>query len=151
MYTITHAQNTALSALQSIDLALEGSLDAASVLAVRRDCAVAASNGPILVLLDVTEVTSIGASGVVGLLEVLHLLRARGGDVRLFGSSGALDDTNLQAHLGHVARIYATRQAAVDGGTPLVRVRRPKPRFRLLRFLLLRFLPHSRRAMFGWG
>lgn len=146
MSTITHAHHTAPSSLQSIDLAVAGSLNAASVLSVRSACATATSDGPIIVLLDVAEVTSIGASGVAGLLELLHLLRARGGDLRLFGSSGAMEGTGLQAHLGHVVRIYGARQAALDGGTPLLRAQRPKRRFRLSRFL-----PGRRGATFGLG
>lgn len=146
MSTITYARDTVPASLQSIDLAVAGSLDAASVLSVKSACATAASKGPILVLLDVTEVTSIGASGVAGLLEVLHLLRARGGDLRLFGSSGALEGTGLQAHLGHVVRIYGARQAALDGGTRLLRVQRQKHWFRLSRFL-----PGRRGATFGLG
>jgi anti-anti-sigma factor len=145
MSTLSHVSHATPTSLTSCDLSLEGSMDAATVLAVRQDSAKAATDGPILVLLDITAVTSVGASGVVGLLEVLHLLRSRGGDLRLFGSSAALDDTRLQAHLGQVARIYGTREEAVDGGTSLTRARHLAPRFRWLTLFT------RRHRTFGWG
>ncbi|MDD7835993.1 STAS domain-containing protein [Paenarthrobacter sp. AB444] len=145
MSTLSHVSHATPTSLKSFDLILDGALDAATVLAIRHDSAKAATDGPILVLLDVTAVTAVGASGVVGLLEVLHLLRARGGDLRLFGSSAALEDTRLQAHLGQVARIYESREEAVDGGCTPVRARRLTPRFGV-RNLFMR-----RHRTFGWG
>lgn len=145
MSTLSRVSNTQPASLASFDLALTGPLDAVTVLAVRQDSAKAAADGPILVLLDITAVTSVGASGVVGLLEVLHVLRARGGDLRLFGSSTALDDTRLQAHLGQVARIYGTREEAVDGGQSAKRARHLAPRFGWLNAVV------RRNRTFGWG
>jgi hypothetical protein len=55
----------------------------------------------------------------VGLVEVLRQVRARGGDLRLHGSSPGLDHARLEAHLGRVARIYPDRQHAVNGGANL--------------------------------
>ncbi|MDR6986397.1 anti-anti-sigma factor [Paenarthrobacter nitroguajacolicus] len=130
MSTLSPVQNSLSAPLKSFDLTVDGTLDAASVLSLRHMSAEAATDGPVVVLLDVAHVTSVGASGVVGLLEVLHVLRSRGGDLRLFGSSTALEQTRLQAHLGHVARIYATRQEAVDGGTELARARHLAPQSR---------------------
>ncbi len=141
--TIHSAQKTA--DLTSLELTVTGALDATTVLAVRQASAKAAADGPILVLVDVAAVTSVGASGVVGLLEVLHLLRLRGGDLRLFGHSRELQETRLQAHLGHVARVYANRQDAVDGGTALARPRALAPR------LSWRSLFGRRRRSLGWG
>ncbi|MFJ6537065.1 STAS domain-containing protein [Paenarthrobacter sp. NPDC091711] len=141
--TISSAQKTA--DLTSLELTVTGALDATTVLAVRQASAKAAADGPILVLVDVDAVTSVGASGVVGLLEVLHLLRLRGGDLRLFGHSSELQETRLQAHLGHVARVYANRQDAVDGGTALVRPRGVAPR------LSWRSLFGRRHRSLGWG
>ena len=145
MSTLSRVSNTTPTSLTSFDLTLVGALNAATVLTIRQDSARAAGDGPILVLLDVTAVTSIGASGVVGLMEVLHLLRARGGDLRLFGSSAALETTRLQAHLGQVARIYETREEAVDGGRTLVRARHLTPRPGL------RGLFARRHRTLGWG
>jgi anti-sigma B factor antagonist len=145
MSTLSHAPNTISTSLKAVELSITGTLDAATVLAVRQVSAKAAADGPILVLLDVAAVTWVGASGVVGLLEVLHLLRSRGGDLRLIGNSSTLEETRLQAHLGHVARIYATRQEAVDGGAALVRPRGLAPRFSWRN-------PFGRRhRSLGWG
>ncbi|MFC8039600.1 STAS domain-containing protein [Paenarthrobacter sp. NPDC057355] len=143
--TLSHVSNSTPTSLKSLDLTLDGALDAATVLAIRYDSAKAATDGPVLVLLDVTALSSVGASGVVGLLEVLHLLRARGGDPRLFGSSTALEDTRLQAHLGQVARIYGSREEAVDGVRTPMRARRLTPRFDV------RNLFTRRHRTFGWG
>ncbi|MDI2033304.1 STAS domain-containing protein [Paenarthrobacter nitroguajacolicus] len=145
MSMLSHVSNTTPSSLTSVDLSVVGALNAATVLAIRQESAKAASDGPILVFLDVAAVTTVGASGVVGLMEVLHVLRSRGGDLRLFGSSTALETTRLQAHLGQVARIYETREEAVDGGRTRVHGRRltSKPGWRGL------FGPRHR--TFGWG
>ncbi|SEJ64535.1 anti-anti-sigma factor [Arthrobacter sp. yr096] len=145
MSTLSRVSHATPTSLTACDLRIQGAMDAATVLAIRQDSAKAATDGPILILLDITEVTSVGASGVVGLLEVLHLLRARGGDLRLFGSSAALDDTRLQAHLGQVARIYGTREEAVDGGTSPVRARHAARRPGWLTMFA------RRHRTFGWG
>ncbi|QSZ47715.1 STAS domain-containing protein [Paenarthrobacter sp. OM7] len=145
MSVLSHAPNSIPTLLTSIDLTIAGPLDALSVLDVRHLSAEAAADGPIVVLLNVADVTAVGASGVVGLLEVLHVLRARGGDLRLFGTSSALDQTLLQAHLGQVARIYATRQEALDGGTNLVGARHLAPQSRW------RGLFARPRRTLGWG
>ncbi|GAA2868800.1 STAS domain-containing protein [Paenarthrobacter ilicis] len=145
MSTLSPVSNTMPTSLASLDLTLTGALDAATVLAIRHDSATAATDGPIVVLLDVAAVTTVGASGVVGLLEVLHVLRARGGDLRLFGTSEALENTRLQAHLGQVARIYGTREEAVDGGTSLMRARHLAPKLRGISLFA------RRHRTFGWG
>jgi hypothetical protein len=75
----------------------------------------------------------------------LHLRRARGGDLRLVGSSAALETTRLQAHLGQVARIYGSREEAVDCGQRLERARHQAPGFRWLNFFA------RRRRTFGWS
>ena len=145
MSTLSHAPNTTSTVLKSVDLTITGALDAATVPAIRQASVKAAADGPVLVLLNVAAVTSVGASGVVGVLEVLHLLRSRGGDLRLFGNSSELQETHLQAHLGRVARIYATHQDAVDGGAALVRPRGLAPRFSW------RTLFRRRHRSIGWG
>ncbi|VXC20912.1 Putative STAS domain protein [Arthrobacter sp. 9V] len=145
MYMLSHAPNPTSTALSTVDLTMTGALDAATVLAIRQASAMAAADGPILVVLDVAELTSVGASGVVGLLEVLHVLRSRGGDLRLYGDSRHLQETRLQAHLGQIARIYANRQEAIDGGATLARPRGLAPRFRWRSLLRLR------RRSIGWG
>ncbi|GAA3274137.1 STAS domain-containing protein [Paenarthrobacter aurescens] len=146
--SLSHAPSTLSSPsaqLTGLDLKIAGTLDATTVRAVREASAKAAEDGPILVLLNVTAVRSVAASGVVGLFEVLHLLRSRGGDLRLFGTSNELQDTRLQAHLGHVARIYPTREEAVDGGAAPGRPRRLSPGSRWPKLF------GRRHRSLGWG
>jgi anti-sigma B factor antagonist len=109
--TTTHASKLAV-----IDLACSGPLDAAVTLTLRDAVVRAAADGPVLVLLDVSGIRALDASGVVGLVEVLRQVRSRGGDLRLHGTSPALIDAQLEAHLGQVARIYPDRRHAENGG-----------------------------------
>jgi anti-anti-sigma factor len=103
--------------LAAFDLSASGRLDAAATIVLRDMTARAVQDGPVLVLLDITGITAIDASGVVGLLEVLHLTRARGGDLRVFGSSEGLEAVRLDAHLARIVRVYRSRRHAIDGGT----------------------------------
>lgn len=92
-------------------------LDAEAAIVLKRQAVGSMVGRPVLVLLDVSRVSSIQASGVAGLLELLREVRSRGGDLRLHGSSSDLDVARLQAHLGHVARIYADPGSAIEGGS----------------------------------
>jgi anti-anti-sigma regulatory factor len=91
-------------------------LDARTAVDLKDAAIRAAGNGPVLVLIDVSAVSAIDASGVVGILEVLRAVRSRGGDVRLHGASASLEAVRFQAHLGQIARIYGTRDQAMRGG-----------------------------------
>lgn len=108
--------NSIPDSLASVDLSVSGRLDASATIFLRDTAACAVQDGPVLVLLDVTEITNINASGVVGLLEVLHLIRSRGGDLRVFGSSEVMRDVLSHADLMGILRIYRSRVHAIDGG-----------------------------------
>jgi anti-sigma B factor antagonist len=110
------AVSTHAGQMPIVDLTCGEHLDAGVTLSLRETTVRAAADGPVLVLLDVSGIRAIDASGVVGLLEVLRQVRSRGGDLRLHGTSRALNDAGLQGHLGHVARIYRDRQEAAVGG-----------------------------------
>lgn len=115
--------------LPIVDLACTGNLDAGATLSLRDTTVRAIADGPVLVFLDVSGIRALDASGVVGLLEVLRLVRSRGGDLRLHGTSRPLNDAGLAGHLGQVARIYPNRQEAGVGGVgpkPPHRHRRPQ-------------------------
>ncbi len=92
-------------------------LDAQAAIILKSHAIGAMIGRPVLVLLDLSRLSSIQASGVAGLLELLREVRSRGGDLRLHGSSSDLDVARLQAHLGHVARIYADPESAIEGGS----------------------------------
>ncbi len=92
-------------------------LDATSTLVLKASVRTSLADGPALVLLDLSALSSIEASGVAGLLEMLHEVRSRGGDLRLHGSSAPLGMSRLQAHLGAVTTIYEDHEKAINGGS----------------------------------
>ncbi|MFF3065071.1 STAS domain-containing protein [Oerskovia sp. NPDC057915] len=95
----------------SVDLP-GGRLDAATVLSLRVPVTEAVADGPVLVLLDVSGVEGVSPSGVAGLLDLLRVVRARGGDLRLFGASTALRHAFTALGLDAVARIYGGHDEA---------------------------------------
>lgn len=101
-------------ALPQRDVAIEGRLDAASALRLRVPVTEAIQDGPAMVLIDVSAVTQVTASGLAGMLELLRLARARGGELRLYGTSQAVADAQLVAQLTQVSRVYPGRQDALD-------------------------------------
>lgn len=105
-----------ISSLREHELTLIGPLDASATQAMRTTVANAVYDGPALILVDVTEVTAVTPSGLVGILECLRLARSRGGDFRLFGASLTVLDAQTVAGLTDVTRVYGSRQAAVEGG-----------------------------------
>lgn len=104
------------SFLPQHDLSLSGELNAAAVQILRQQVADATQDGPVVILVDVTDVTVVTPSGLVGLLEMLRLARVRGGDLRLYGSSVTVLDAQTVARLTEVARVYGGREAAVEAG-----------------------------------
>ncbi len=96
----------------SVDLPTGGRLDAAAVLSLRAPVTAAVADGPVLVLLDVSGVEGVSPSGVAGLLDLLRVVRARGGDLRFFGASTALRHAFTALGLDAVARIYGGHDEA---------------------------------------
>ncbi|MFF2622693.1 STAS domain-containing protein [Oerskovia jenensis] len=96
----------------SLDLPSGGRLDAAAVLSLRAPVTAAVADGPVLVLLDVSGVEGVSPSGVAGLLDLLRVVRARGGDLRFFGASTALRHAFTALRLDAVARIYGGHDEA---------------------------------------
>ncbi|MGB8021219.1 MAG: STAS domain-containing protein [Candidatus Nanopelagicales bacterium] len=108
------------------DLAVHGRFDAAAGIDLRALVTQAVQDGPALVLLDVTRVTEVTPSGLAGALELLRLVRSRGGDLRMYGSSMAVINAQHVARLTEISRVYGGRQAAVEAGR-----RRPTRHVRL--------------------
>ncbi|GAA3228997.1 STAS domain-containing protein [Oerskovia jenensis] len=96
----------------SVDLPTGGRLDAAAVLSLRAPVTATVADGPVLVLLDVSGVEGVSPSGVAGLLDLLRVVRARGGDLRFFGASTALRHAFTALGLDAVARIYGGHDEA---------------------------------------
>ncbi|GAA1399383.1 MULTISPECIES: STAS domain-containing protein [Oerskovia] len=103
--TLTHP-------VTSIDLPTGGRLDAAAVLSLREPVSSAVADGPVLVLLDVSGVDGVSPSGVAGLLDLLRVVRSRGGDLRIFGASAALQHAFTALRLDTVTRIYGGHDEA---------------------------------------
>jgi anti-sigma B factor antagonist len=103
-------------ALELRDMALQGRLDGAAVLKLRDQVNEALQDRPANILVDISGVTQVTASGLAGVLELLHLARSRGGDVRLYGVSLAIADAQEASRLTAVTRIYVRRDLAAQGG-----------------------------------
>lgn len=101
------------------DVEVTGLFDAAAMLKLREQVTEALADGPVTMLVDISGVTQVTASGLAGMLELLRLARSRGGDVRLYGISLAVADAQEASRLTSVTRIYVRRdQAAQSGAQP---------------------------------
>lgn len=98
------------------DVAVAGRLDAAAVLNLREAVVQACADGPVKILVNISGVTQVTASGLAGMLELLRLARARGGDVRLYGVSLAVADAQEASQLTSITRIYVHREQAAGAG-----------------------------------
>jgi ABC-type transporter Mla MlaB component len=116
MSTITPTTAPGASAPVTHDLTLDGPLDAAATLALRGPVTQVVQDGPVLILVNVTGVTKVTASGVAGVLELRRLARSRGADVRLYGVSHAVVQAQMASELTAITRVYSSREAAVRGG-----------------------------------
>jgi cellulose synthase (UDP-forming) len=90
----------------------EDRFDAAEALRLRVQVAGGLSEGRDLVLLDVSAVSVITASGVAALFDLLRLVRSRGGDLRLYGASPAFRAAHAAHRLESVLRLYAAEPDA---------------------------------------
>lgn len=103
--------------LAPVDLTAEGTLDATAALELREHIVQHLADGPRLFLLEISRVGHVTASGVAGTLELLHLARRHGGDLRPYGESVAVSHARHQTRLGTITRCYSTREQALVGGT----------------------------------
>lgn len=106
----------ARTTLAPVDLTAEGTLDATTALNLRETLVQHLADGPRLFLLEVSGIDRATPSGVVGTLELLHLARRHGGDLRVYGESAAVHHARHQTQLGSITRCYATREQALAGG-----------------------------------
>ncbi len=72
-----------------------------------------------LVLIDVEGVTTVTPSGVAVLLDLLRMVRARGGELRVYGASGAFERAHRVLDLGsltclHIDQAEASRRLALS-------------------------------------
>lgn len=97
------------------DVALTGRLDADAAIELRDWASQTVADGPVLLLVDISEITQVTASGMAGMLEIQRLVRSRGGDVRMYGSSPAVRDAQFTSQLATINRVYPDRARAVSG------------------------------------
>lgn len=107
------------------DLTVAGVFDAAAMLALRDQVTAALADGPVTVLVNISGVTQVTASGLAGVLELLRLARSRGGDVRLYGISLAVADAQEASRLTSVIRIYVRRDQAAGADAQPASVANP--------------------------
>ncbi|WP_181408463.1 STAS domain-containing protein [Schumannella sp. 10F1B-5-1] len=99
----------------AVDLEVDGALDAAAVLRLRRDVVASQVDGPAIVLVDVTGVDRVTASGIAGLLELLRIARSAGGELRVVGESAGLATARAALQLTTVVAVYRGRAHALAG------------------------------------
>lgn len=97
------------------DVALTGRLDANAAIELRDWASQTVADGPVLLLVDISEITQVTASGMAGMLEIQRLVRSRGGDVRMYGSSPAVRDAQFASALATINRVYPDRARALVG------------------------------------
>ena len=98
-----------------VDMRIVGPLDADAVLRLREDLVPSLADGPVVVLVEISDVTRAAASGIAGLLELRRMVCVRGGDLRLYGASPAVGRARAAAQLDSITRIYPTRDDALHG------------------------------------
>jgi cellulose synthase (UDP-forming) len=81
--------------------------DAAAALALRSNVADRAQDYSPMVLIDVSGVRMVTPSGVAAMLDLLRLVRSRGGDLRIFGASRSFTLAHETMSLSHVTRLHA--------------------------------------------
>lgn len=90
----------------------------------------AAESGGCLILLDVSEVTTVTHAGVAELLQAFRAARTRQCDLRLWGTSASLSGAQRRYGLDQVFRIYPDRSSASHIRTAPQTVRRNRFRRR---------------------
>jgi cellulose synthase (UDP-forming) len=94
--------------------------DAAAALALRSNFRDEAHDHPPVVLIDVSGVRTVTPSAVAATLDLMRMVRARGGDLRIFGASRSFTMAHDMMSLHHVTRLHGDHAEAS----------RPRPSYR---------------------
>jgi cellulose synthase (UDP-forming) len=109
-----------------------GRFDAAAALSLREDVTGAISGHSPIVLVDVSAVTTVTPSGVASMLDLLRMVRSRGGDLRIFGASRGFASAHEVMSLSKLTRLHVDHTEAASGpGSRLIAAAsatRKKPR-----------------------
>ena len=123
----TETQPVGAAAQESLPLTAAGYLcaatcfDAAAALALRSLLSDATQGHPPVVLIDVSGVRTVTPSAVAATLDLMRMVRARGGDLRIFGASRSFTIAHETMLLHHVTRLHGDHAEAS-------RPRLPSPR-----------------------
>lgn len=96
--------------------------DAAAALALRSKLSDATQGHPPVVLIDVSGVRTVTPSAVAATLDLMRMVRARGGDLRIFGASRSFTMAHETMSLNHVTRLHGDHAEASSPRRP------PSPR-----------------------
>ena len=86
--------------------------DANAALALRSRVADEAHSSASLVFIDVSGVHTVTPSAVAATLELMRMVRARGGDLRIFGASHSFTMAHEAMSLNHVTRVHGDHAEA---------------------------------------
>jgi cellulose synthase (UDP-forming) len=85
--------------------------DADAALQLRSDIA-STLDLPAMVLIDISSVTMVTPSGAAAMLDLLRMVRAHGGELRMFGASKGFTQAHEAMALEAVTRLYSGRDEA---------------------------------------
>jgi cellulose synthase (UDP-forming) len=86
--------------------------DAAAALVLRSRLSDATQGHPPVVLIDVSGVRTVTPSAVAATLDLMRMVRARGGDLRIFGASRSFIMAHDTMSLHHVTRLHGDHAEA---------------------------------------
>jgi cellulose synthase (UDP-forming) len=92
--------------------------DAAAALGLRSTVAVAMQGPSSVVLIDVSGVRTVTPSGMAAMLDLLRMVRSRGGDLRIFGASRGFAMAHEMLSLSHVTRLHGDYTEASQSARP---------------------------------
>jgi cellulose synthase (UDP-forming) len=86
--------------------------DASAALALRSNLSDVTQGHPPVVLIDVSGVRTVTPSAVAATLDLMRMVRARGGDLRIFGASRSFTRAHEAMSLNHVTRLHGDHAEA---------------------------------------
>jgi anti-sigma B factor antagonist len=96
---------------QEVVVTLQGELRMASVSAPRRHLLQLAKKGPTVLVIDLTEVSTIDTAGIAILVEVLRAMHACGGRLRVTGLTDQVRRMLELTSLDQVLEVYDSMRA----------------------------------------
>jgi cellulose synthase (UDP-forming) len=117
--TAYHGDREILPTTAAGHLSAATCFDATAALALRSTLSGAAHSLPPVVLMDVSGVESVTPSAVAATLDLMRMVRARGGDLRIFGASPSFTMAHETMSLHHVTRLHGNDAEATRARRPI--------------------------------